>query len=74
VAAATDGDLGMPAEAPGTDTIVFGQLENDGGFRLMAYGIPGHDTTDTSRMAGNTRRENGATITDRTFFQYAGSV
>lgn len=69
VTAATYGDLGMPADAPGTDKIVFGQLENNNGFRAMAYDIPGHDTTDTSTLAGNTRRENGTTITDRTFFQ-----
>lgn len=69
VTAATYGDLGMPAEAPGADKIVFGQVENDNGFRVMAYDIPGQDTTDTSTLAGHTRRENGATITDRTFFQ-----
>lgn len=69
VTAATYGDLGMPADAPGADKIVFGQVENDNGFRVMAYDIPGQDTTDTSTLAGHTRRENGATITDRTFFQ-----
>lgn len=69
VTAATYGDLGMPADAPGADKIVFGQVENDNGFCVMAYDIPGQDTTDTSTLAGNTRRENGATITDRTFFQ-----
>lgn len=69
VTAATYGDLGMPADAPGADKIVFGQLESDNGFRVMAYDIPGQDTADTSTLAGLTRRENGATITDRTFFQ-----
>lgn len=69
VVAATYGDLGMPADAPGADKIVFGQVKNDHGFRVMAYDIPGQDTTDTSRTAGSTRRENGATVTDRTFFQ-----
>ncbi|WP_435527176.1 VOC family protein [Microbacterium aurantiacum] len=69
VTAATYGDLGIPADAPGADKIVFGQVENDNGFRVMAYDIPGQDTTDTSTLAGHTRRENGATITDRTFFQ-----
>ncbi|NCT92013.1 VOC family protein [Cellulomonas sp. APG4] len=67
--AATYGDLGMPQEAPGADKIVFGQVVSDGGFRVMAYDIPGHDTTDTAETAGTTRRENGATLTDRTFFQ-----
>ncbi|OUZ10976.1 bleomycin resistance protein [Aeromicrobium sp. PE09-221] len=69
VTATTYGDLGMPADTPGADKIVFGQVENDNGFRLMAYDIPGQDTTDISAVAGSTRRENGATITDRIFFQ-----
>jgi len=33
----------------------------------MAYDIPGAD--DTAATAGTTRRENGMTITDRSFFQ-----
>ncbi|WIG18815.1 VOC family protein [Kocuria rosea] len=66
---ATYGDLGMPTEAPGADKIVFGQLESAHGFRVMAYDIPGQDTSDVTETAGVTRRENGATITDRTFFQ-----
>src|SRR5690606_29788394 len=64
--AATYGDFGMPPEAPGADRIVFGQLENADGFRIMAYDIPGADAAD---IAGTTMRENGMTITDRTFFQ-----
>lgn len=62
-------DLGMPKEAPGADKVVFGQLENEDGFRVMAYDIPGHDDTDPAAIGGSTHRENGATITDRTFFQ-----
>lgn len=69
VTAAAYSDVGMPADAPGADKIVFGQVENDNGFRVMAYDIPGQDTSDISTLAGETRRENGATITDRTFFQ-----
>ena len=69
VTAATYGDFGMPRNVPDADKIVFGQLENADGFRLMAYDIPGQDTTDITDTAGRTRRENGATITDRTFFQ-----
>lgn len=61
--------FGMPESAPGADKIVFGQVENADGFRIMAYDIPGHDDTDISVTAGSTRRENGATLTDRTFFQ-----
>ncbi|MDK1328608.1 VOC family protein [Arthrobacter sp. zg-Y1143] len=69
VAAATYGDFGMPKDVPGADKIVFGQLETADGFRLMAYDIPGQDGTDTAGAAGTTRRENGTTVTDRTFFQ-----
>src|SRR5690606_18644029 len=46
----------------------FGQLDNQDGFRVMAYDIPGALDTDAEALAGSTRRENGATITDRTFF------
>jgi PhnB protein len=35
----------------------------------MAYDIPGHDDADGTAVAGSTRRENGLTLTDRTFFQ-----
>jgi hypothetical protein len=34
---ATYGDFGMPKEVPGTEKIVFGQVETADGFRLMAY-------------------------------------
>ena len=67
--AATYADFGMPPEAPGADRIVFSQLENEDGFRIMAYDIPG--ATDAAGIAGPTTRENGMTITDRTFFQSA---
>lgn len=69
VAIATYGDFGMPAGVPGADKVVFGQVENADGFRLMAYDIPGHDDADGVPVAGSTRRENGVTITDRSFFQ-----
>lgn len=68
ITAATYGQFGMPEGVPGFDKIVFGQLESDG-IRLMAYDIPGHDDADPATIAGSTHRENGATITDRTFFQ-----
>ena len=64
---ATYGDFGMPRNVPGAEKIVFGQVESEDGFRVMAYDIPGTDSTDAT--AGTTRRENGTTITDRTFFQ-----
>lgn len=66
---ASYGDFGMPKEVPGADKIVFGQLETDDGFRLMAYDIPGQNSADSTETAGTTRRENGTTVTDRTFFQ-----
>ena len=69
IVAATYGDFGMPKDAPGADKIVFSQLENEDGFRIMAYDVPGEDSTDAAAIAGTTTRENGATITDRTFFQ-----
>lgn len=69
ITSASYSDFGMPQGAPGADKIVFSQLENEEGFRIMAYDVPGHDDTDSSAVAGTTTRENGATITDRTFFQ-----
>ena len=68
VTAATYADLGMPADAPGADKVVFGQLAAANGFRLMAYDVPGEEA-EGSALAGSTRRENGLTLTDRTFFQ-----
>ncbi|TCN50868.1 PhnB protein [Rhodococcus sp. SMB37] len=65
----TYGDVGMPKDLPGADKVVFGQVENEDGFRLMAYDIPGRDDADITATAGTTSRENGATLTDRTFFQ-----
>lgn len=67
--AATYGDFEMPKDAPGADRIVFGQVESEDGFRIMAYDIPGQDASDAGITAGSTRRENGVTFTDRTFFQ-----
>ncbi|OUE24186.1 VOC family protein [Clavibacter michiganensis] len=69
VAVTAYSDFGMPAEAPGADKVVFGRLETADGFRLMAYDVPGHDDADGSAIAGTTTRAQGATITDRTFFQ-----
>lgn len=63
----TYGDFGMPADAPGADAVVFGQVEGDDGFRVMAYDIPGQ-TGGAADRAGTTRREHGVTITDQPFF------
>lgn len=64
---ATYADMGMPADAPGADRVVFGQLESADGFRVMAYDIPGQDAGGMN--GGTTSRTNGVTLTDRTFFQ-----
>lgn len=69
IVAASYGDFGMPKDVPGADKIVFSQLENEDGFRIMAYDVPGANEIDGAGIAGTTTRENGATITDRTFFQ-----
>ncbi len=61
----TYGDFGMPKDVPGADNVVFGQLEADNGFRVMAYDIPG---APANPPATSTRRENGVTITDQPFF------
>jgi PhnB protein len=69
VTIATYGDFGMPAGVPGADKVVFGQVASADGIRLMAYDIPGQVDADAAATAGTTRRENGTTVTDRTFFQ-----
>ena len=64
---ATYGDFGMPGDAPGADNVVFGQVENEDGFRVMGYDIPGA-TGGSGKNAGSTQRHNGVTITDQPFF------
>jgi PhnB protein len=64
VVTTTYAEVGMPADAPGADKVVFGQLMADDGLCLMAYDIPGRDEPFT----GSTRREHGATFTDQPFF------
>ncbi|WP_218050881.1 VOC family protein [Cellulomonas algicola] len=61
----TDAELGMPADAPGADGVVFGLVEADNGFRVMAYDVPG---APGPAQTGSTRRENGVTLTDQPFF------
>lgn len=63
---ATYGDVGMPADVPGAENVVFGQVSTADGFRVMAYDIPG--PVGGPSPAGVTRRENGMTITDQSFF------
>jgi PhnB protein len=62
----TYADFGMPAEVPGADNVVFGVVDNEDGFRVMAYDIPGR--TVAASTTSSTYRENGTTITDQPFF------
>ena len=64
----TYAQVGMPADLPGSEKVVFGHLDNGAGFAVMAYDIPGLDDANAAATAGTTSREQGATITDRTFF------
>ena len=64
---ATYGDMGMPAEAPGADHVVFGSVESADGFRVMAYDVPGA-SAGPAAAAGSTRRVDGTTVTDQPFF------
>ncbi|ACZ20203.1 uncharacterized conserved protein [Sanguibacter keddieii DSM 10542] len=64
---ATYGDMGMPAEAPGADQVVFGSVESADGFRVMAYDVPGV-SAGPAAAAGSTRRVDGTTVTDQPFF------
>jgi PhnB protein len=65
----TYGDFGMPAELPDAGKVVFGQVYADNGFTVMAYDVPGEAVASA---AGSTRRENGVTITDQSFFLALG--
>jgi len=67
----TYADFGMPAEAPGSDKVVFGLVAADNGFRVMAYDIPGA-TGGSIAGGGSTRRENGTTVTDQALFVSLG--
>jgi PhnB protein len=64
---ATYGDFGMPKEIPGSENVVFGQVETADGFRVMGYDIPGQ-SGGSAAAAGSTHRENGTTVTDQPFF------
>ena len=64
---ATYADVGMPADLPGADHVVWGQVVADG-FSVMAYDVPGQGAPDPSGPTPSTRRENGLTLTDQPFF------
>ncbi|MDP9026515.1 MAG: VOC family protein [Actinomycetota bacterium] len=61
----TYGEFGMPQDAPDAGKVVFGQLQADSGFRVMAYDIPG---AAAEASANSTHRANGVTVTDQPFF------
>lgn len=61
----TYAEVGMPAEVPGADDVVWGQATGVDGFRVMAYDVP---RASDPIPVGATRRENGATLTDQPFF------
>ena len=63
---ATYADMGMPADLPGADGVVFGQVVSEGGFRVMAYDVPVHGRQDMP--APSTRRQDGLTLTGERFF------
>lgn len=63
----TYASVGMPAELPGADKVVFGLVAAENGFRLMGYDIPGQDDGSIAG-GGSTRREHGTTITDQALF------
>ncbi|WP_261164502.1 VOC family protein [Microbacterium sp. Marseille-Q6965] len=60
----TYGELGMPQDAPDAGKVVFGSVQADNGFRVMAYDIPGR----SEPFAGRTTREHGMTHTEAPFF------
>lgn len=65
-------DVGMPAELPGADKVVFGIVMAENGFRVMGYDVPGR-TDGSIAGGGSTRRENNTTITDQALFVSIGS-
>ena len=65
-------DVGMPAELPGADKVVFGLVVAENGFRVMGYDVPGR-TDGSIAGGGSTRRENNTTITDQALFVSIGS-
>lgn len=65
-------DVGMPAELPGADKVVFGLVMAENGFRVMGYDVPGR-TDGSIAGGGSTRRENNTTITDQALFVSIGS-
>lgn len=72
VALTTYAEVGMRADAPGADRVVFGVVAAENGFRVMGYDIPG-ETGGSIAGGGSTRRENGTTVTDQALFVSLGA-
>ena len=68
----TYADFGMPADLPGSDSVVFGLVAAENGFRVMGYDIPGQAGRGVAG-GGSTRREDNVTITDQALFVSIGS-
>lgn len=64
----TYGEFGMPAELPDANKVVWGQVATSDGIRIMAYDVPTQQTDGAAAQPGDTRRENGLTITDQPYF------
>ncbi|MFF0911788.1 VOC family protein [Microbacterium enclense] len=67
LAVTTYAEVGMPADVPGADKVVFGVVAAENGFRVMGYDIPGQ-TAGGLAGGGATRRENHTTVTDQALF------
>lgn len=65
LSATTYGELGAPADSPDAAKVVFGSVQSDDGFRVMAYDVPGGGGPSG---AGQTSRAHGMTFTDSPFF------
>ena len=68
----TYADFGMPKDVPGADTVVFGLVASDNGFRIMAYDVPG-ETAGTIMGGTSVRREDNTTLTDQSVFVSLGA-
>lgn len=68
VSIATYAQFGMPAELPGAHNVVFGRVDAPNGFRVLAYDTPGEPAAGLAGAAGDTRREQGTTVTSTPFF------
>lgn len=68
----TYAEVGMPADLPGAEAVVFGLVVGGDGFRVMAYDIPGR-TEGSIVGGGSTHRRDNTTVTDQALFVSVGS-